>query len=181
VTPQKIIIAGSGGQGIMLLGKILAQAAMQEDKFVTWLPAYGAEVRGGTSHCMVIISGQAIGSPYIQLADIVIAMNGPSADKFKAKVKNNGLLIINSSLADAKSPKNITCLRHPFTDIAVKLGNIKVANMAALGCLAANKKTVSLKSILKVISEIAPQAKKELIEVNCRALAEGAKLGGIND
>jgi 2-oxoglutarate ferredoxin oxidoreductase subunit gamma len=181
MTTQKIIIAGSGGQGIMLSGKILAQAAMQEDKFVTWLPAYGAEVRGGASYCMVIISDHDIGSPCIQLADIVIAMNGPSADKFKIKVKDGGLLIMNSSLSDTKSPKDITCLKHPFTDIAIKLGNIKVANMVALGVLAANKKTVGLKSILRVVSEIAPQAKKELIEVNCRALAEGARLGGIYD
>ena len=96
---EKIIIAGSGGQGVMLLGKILAETAMQENKFVTWLPAYGAEVRGGTSHCMVIISDKEIGSPYVDKADTLIIMNQPSLERFKERRAPQGLLLINSSLA----------------------------------------------------------------------------------
>lgn len=171
---EEIIIAGSGGQGIMLIGKILAQAAMAEGKFVTWLPAYGAEVRGGTAHCMIIISDSEIGSPRIEQADTIIIMNSPSLAKFKNRLKEKGLLIINSSLT--KAGDDLKAIKHPFTDIAIELGNIKVANMVALGCLLGNKKVVTLKSILSIIKEIAPADKKELIRVNQEALDRGAKL-----
>ena len=172
----RIIIAGAGGQGIMLLGKILAEAAMSEDKHVTLLPSYGAEVRGGTAHCMVVISHEKIGSPYITVADILIAMNNPSLEKFTHKIKNNGLLIINSSLASIKGPVSQQIICQPFTDIAVKLGNKKVANMVALGCLIAKENTVGLKTVIKVISRIAPKGKEGLIKINEQALREGAKL-----
>lgn len=173
---ERIIIAGAGGQGIMLLGKVLAQAAMQEKKCVTWLPAYGAEVRGGTAHCMVVISDREIGSPYIAQPDTLIIMNSPSLERFKERIKNKGLLIINSSLAQGPVPGNVNILRYPFTDMAVKLGNIKVANMVALGCYIAHKNIVSAKTILEVISEMAPPDKKGLIEINQKALKEGMGL-----
>lgn len=173
---QRIIIAGSGGQGIMVLGKVLAQAAMEESRFVTWLPSYGAEVRGGTAHCMVVISDKEIGSPYIDKADSAIIMNKPSLGKFKARLKNKGVLIVNSSLAGQGSDKNAKTLSFPFTDIAIRLGNIKIANMVALGCFIAHEKIVSLESVFKAISDIAPQDKKSLIEINKRALEEGARL-----
>ena len=89
---ERIIIAGSGGQGVMLLGKVLAEAAMLEGKQVTYLPAYGPEVRGGTSHCMVTISDCQIGSPYISKADTLIILNNPSLERFKGKVKDNGFV-----------------------------------------------------------------------------------------
>ena len=175
---ENVIIAGAGGQGIMLLGKVLAEAAMREDKYVTWLPSYGAEVRGGTAHCMVVISDAEIGSPYIEEADGLIIMNGPSLKKFKGRIKNKGLLIVNSSLAgnmkDINKMPNI--LKYPFTDLAVGLGNIKIANMIALGCFINRKNIVSAKSVSQVIQAIAPEDKKNLIEINQKALLEGMKL-----
>jgi len=173
---ERIIIAGSGGQGIMLLGKILSEAAMRENKFVTWLPAYGAEVRGGTSHCMVVISDKEIGSPYVEKADTLIIMNGPSLIRFKKRIKEKGLLIINSSLAAKYKNTKLNVLEQPFSDVAVRLGNIKVANMLALGLFLAKKKVVSLKSVLKVIQAIAPEDKRELVAINKKALEEGAGL-----
>jgi len=173
---EKIIIAGSGGQGIMLLGKILATAAMKENKFVTCLPSYGAEVRGGTAHCTVIISDKEIGSPYIDKADTLVIMNKPSLEKFKNRLKNKGCLIVNSSLAGGLRNKNARVFGYRFSEIAIKLGNIKVANMVALGALAGKKDVVHLKSITKAIEEIAPQTKKDLIAINKIALEEGAKL-----
>jgi len=173
---ERIIIAGAGGQGVMLLGKILAEAVMREDKFVTWLPSYGAEVRGGTSHCMVVISDTEIGSPYVERADTLIIMNAPSIERFKNRIINKGLLIINSSLVPRYTNKNVHVLQFPFTDIAIKLGNIRVANVVALGCFIAQKKVVSLKSIFRVISDIAPEEKKYLIKINKKALEEGARL-----
>ena len=173
---ERIIIAGSGGQGVMLLGKVLAQTAMLEGKQVTWFPAYGPEVRGGTSHCMVTISGQEIGSPYITRADTLIILNHPSLEKFKDKIRDKGLLILNSSLAKADAQAGIQVLQFPFTDIAVKLGNIKVANMVALGCFAAVKKIIKVKNILKVFKSMAPAGNLEILEVNQKALKEGQRL-----
>ena len=173
---ERIIIAGSGGQGIMLLGKILSEAAMREKKFVTWLPAYGAEVRGGTSHCMVVISDKEIGSPYVAKADTLIIMNAPSLERFKNRIREKGLLVINSSLVKKYKDSKLEVSQHPFTDIAEGLGNIKIANMAALGCFLAKRKIINLKSISEVISDIAPEAKKALVEINKKALEEGAKL-----
>ena len=173
---ERLIIAGSGGQGVMLLGKILAQGAMRENKQVTWLPAYGAEVRGGTAHCMVIISDEEIGSPYVERADALIVLNAPSLNKFKNRLKPKGLLLLNSSLAPNFSDHKLQITQQPFTDIAIKLGNIKVANMVALGCFIAHKKIISLNTALEVIADIAPLDKKELIAINQKALQEGAKL-----
>lgn len=173
---ERVIIAGSGGQGIMLLGKVLAQGAMREDKFVTWLPSYGAEVRGGTAHCMVVISDKEIGSPYIDKADTLIIMNSPSLAKFKNRIRPKGLLIMNSSLAPRPKDKNARVLTHPFTERALKLGNIKVANMLALGAYLANKKITTLKNIFLVFEEITPANKKNLIEINKEALENGFKL-----
>ena len=173
---EKIIISGAGGQGVMLLGKVLAEAAMREKKSVTWLPAYGAEVRGGTAYCMVIISDTEIGSPFIDIADTLIIMNSPSLERFKSRISAKGLLITNSSLAPRYAQGKLKVLHHAFTDIALKLGNIKVANMVALGAYLAQKKIVSSDTVLKVFQDIAPQGKKELIEINAQALKEGARL-----
>lgn len=162
----------------MLLGKVMAEAAMRIDKYVTWLPAYGAEVRGGTAYCMLVISDTEIGSPYIDKADTLIIMNGPSLRKFKERIKNKGLLIVNSSLAGRikDTNKKIRILRCPFTDMAVKLGNIRVANMIALGCFIQQKNIVDSARILKAIQAIAPEDKRDLIEINQKAVLEGAKL-----
>lgn len=173
---ERVIIAGSGGQGIMLLGKVFVEAALSEGKFVTWLPAYGPEVRGGAAHCMAIISDDEIGSPYIAKADTLIIMNQMSLVKFKNRVKNNGLIIINSSLADLKGNFKARVLRARFTDIASDLGNIKTANMVALGIYLARKSIVTQKSVLNVMKKMAPKDKPELLKVNQEALKKGMEL-----
>lgn len=159
----------------MLLGKILAVAAMKENKFVTWLPAYGAEVRGGTAYCMTTISDSEIGSPYIDKADTLIIMNSPSLKRFADRIEAKGRMILNTSLADRINDKNILAA-YPFTDIAVELGSVKVANMVALGCLLAGGKIVNTDTVLKVIEEIAPADKKEMVEINKKALLKGTEL-----
>ena len=172
---EGLIIAGAGGQGIMLLGKVLAEAAMRQNKFVTWFPSYGAEVRGGTACCMVVISDAEIGSPCINKADTLIIMNEPSRQRFKNRIKNKGLCLVNSSLAGVTGERR-GILAYPFSDIALKLGNIKVANMVALGCYMAQRKIVSQKIIEGVICDFAGQDKKELIEINKKALIAGLEL-----
>jgi len=173
---ERIILAGAGGQGIMLAGKVLAQAAMEEDRFVTWLPAYGAEVRGGTAHCMLVVSDEEIGSPYVGTADSMIVMNGPSLVKFSKRLVSGGLLVLNSSLAQAEKQDKVRIIQHPFSDIALDLGNIKIANMVALGCYLHHRKIVNLKTVLGVIREIAPKDKRDLILINQSALEKGVGL-----
>ncbi|MCM8796000.1 MAG: 2-oxoacid:acceptor oxidoreductase family protein [Candidatus Omnitrophica bacterium] len=176
---EKIIIAGAGGQGVMLLGKILAQAGLKEKRFVSWLPAYGAEVRGGTAYCMVIISDREIGSPYIEKADILIIMNALSLEKFKERIKPQGLLVLNSSLVDTpklSSHLKLKLYAYAFSDIALELGNIKVANIVALGAVLAKKGFLKPESVLKTMEEIAPKEKRKILAINKRALLRGMEL-----
>lgn len=174
---EEIIISGSGGQGIMFLGKLIALAALKSNFNVTLLPAYGAEVRGGTSHCMVIIADSEIASPFINQADTIIVLNGPSLNKFKDRLKNKGLLIANSSLIENKpklTNKNLVFL--PFSEIATKLGDIRVANMVSLGSYLKKKKIISLKDALDSLKENIPANKKDLFLLNEKALNESIKL-----
>ena len=174
---EKIIVAGAGGQGIMLLGKVLAEAALREDKYISWFPSYGAAVRGGTAYCMVVISQEEIPSPYIEKANILIIMNQPSWEKFKNRITPRGLFILNSSLIDCDSDyTDAQILKGPFTELAVQLGNIKVANMIALGALIAQKRMVEAKTVIEAIEKIAPEEKRGLIDINKKALQTGIGL-----
>jgi 2-oxoglutarate ferredoxin oxidoreductase subunit gamma len=173
---ERIIIAGAGGQGIMLLGKVLAESAMRLDKYTTCLPCYGPEVRGGTANCMVVISDEEIGSPYVDIADDLIIMNEPSLHRFKDRIKEKGLLIINRSLAKTNIVSKATVLSYPFTDIALELGNIKTANMVALGCFMAKNKIIDKVTVLEVFKYMTPPHKSEIFEINQQALLAGMKL-----
>lgn len=174
---EKIIVTGAGGQGIMLLGKVIAEVAMRQNKHVALIPSYGAEVRGGSAYCMVSISDEEIASPYIEKADTLIVMNNPSLNRFKDKIKRNGLLILNSSLVTDKiEKKDLKVVKQPFTDIALRLGNLRIANMVALGCFIKHKKLLNPKLINQVLGEFAGKEKKDLVEINLKALQEGLKL-----
>jgi 2-oxoglutarate ferredoxin oxidoreductase subunit gamma len=174
---EKVIIAGAGGQGIMLLGKILVEAAADDGREITWLPSYGAEVRGGTAYCMAVISDREIGSPFVDKADTLIIMNEPSLERFKSRIKNRGLLFVNSSLVEAGvENKNVRIFKLPFTEVALKLGNIKVANTVALGSYIAATKHIAPHTVIAAMERMAPQDKKNLIEINQRALCAGMEL-----
>ncbi|MBU0549403.1 MAG: 2-oxoacid:acceptor oxidoreductase family protein [Candidatus Omnitrophica bacterium] len=173
---EKIIIAGSGGQGIMLLGKVIVQAALLGGLNITWLPSYGAEVRGGAAYCMVIISSEEIFSPYVEKADTLIIMNQPSLLKFKQRLKHKGLLLINSSLLRTPPKEGLNKIYFPFTEEAIKLGNIRIANMLALGGYIQKKKVLSKALAFRAIEEIAPAGKKNLIKINKKAIEEGIRI-----
>ena len=133
----EIIFAGFGGQGVILAGKILALAGMSEDKFVSHIPSYGAEMRGGTANCSVIVSDEEIASPVIEEPDVVVALNKPSMTKFEGQLKKGGLLIYNSSLIVTKPTRtDIRTLALPCNEIAAQTNNARGANMVVLGCLA---------------------------------------------
>ena len=177
---ERIIIAGSGGQGIMLLGKLLAQSVLRQGFNVTWLPTYGAEVRGGAAYCMVIISSDEIPSPYVDKADTLIVMNEPSLIKLKKRIRNKGLLFVNSSLVNQRDfnskSLNHICFWLPFTEVAVGLGNIRVANMVALGAYIQRAGILSKQTVLTAIQDITPEDKRHLIEINQQALEQGMRL-----
>ncbi|OGX31433.1 MAG: hypothetical protein A3G37_01355 [Omnitrophica WOR_2 bacterium RIFCSPLOWO2_12_FULL_46_30] len=173
---ERIVIAGFGGQGIMFLGKLIAWAAMRENKFVSFLPAYGAEVRGGTSHCAIVISDKEIASPAFDEIDTLIAMNSPSVLKFIPKLKNGSKLFINASMVNnTPKIKGVKVRLLKFTDIASGLGNARTANMVALGAYLASKKLLSLKNILKLLPE-AFKNNKKLQVLNEQAIKAGMNL-----
>ena len=170
---EKIICAGFGGQGIMAMGKILAMSALREGKFATWLPSYGAEVRGGTAHCMVTISDEPIASPYIERADTLIILNDPSLKRFKNAVRDKGLLLVNSSLAKCKgTSRRLRVVQTPMTEMANKLGLDKVANTIGIGVYLGLKKIIAMSTMERSIEEVLSHREK-LIAVNKRALEEG--------
>src|SRR5512135_2367770 len=120
---ERIICAGFGGQGVMAMGKVLAISALQEGKNATWLPSYGAEVRGGTAHCLVVISDGPIASPFFEKADTLMILNDPSLRRFKTSIRDKGLLLVNSSLADCKgTSRRLKIVQAPVTQMAHKIG-----------------------------------------------------------
>ncbi len=174
---HKVIMAGFGGQGVMLMGQLLAYSAMLEDKHVSWLPSYGPEMRGGTANCMVIVSEQPVASPLVTSATALIAMNLPSLIKFQDSVKPGGLIIYNSSLIDEKPNRDdVTVLAVPCNDLAKEIGNPRVANIVALGALVQLSKVCQLNSVLESLKKALPERHHHLLPLNEKALDKGASL-----
>ncbi|MFQ5681170.1 MAG: 2-oxoacid:acceptor oxidoreductase family protein [Candidatus Omnitrophota bacterium] len=171
---EKVICAGFGGQGIMVMGKFLANLGLATGRFVTYLPAYGAEVRGGAAHCAVIISDEEIYSPFVEQADTAIMMNGPSLARFAARVRPKGMILLNASLsAPPRRRGNPGVLPLPFSDIAADLGNIKCANTVALGAYLAIKNIAAAAAVDKVLDKMLSGLSREIIEVNRKAIERG--------
>ncbi len=174
---EKIICAGFGGQGVMLMGQLISYAGMLEGKEVSWLPSYGPEMRGGTANCSVMVSGKPIGSPVItDDATTAIIMNLPSLDKFEVDIATGGNIIINSSLIERKTKRDdLKAYYVPANEIAVELGNAKVANMIMLGAYLELTKVVSVDSVMTALKKIFGESKAHLMKINEDALARGAK------
>jgi 2-oxoglutarate ferredoxin oxidoreductase subunit gamma len=171
-----LIIAGFGGQGVLIIGNLLAYAAMKEGKHVSFLPFYGVEMRGGTADCTIVISSRDIGSPVVDQAHSVIAMNQASLAKFEERLQVHGLMLINSSLIDPKgaSRKDVQLLPIPANDIAKENGNAKLANMVALGAFLEKTKWVQMTSLFESFEKILDQRYHPLISSNMKAIREGA-------
>lgn len=174
---EEIIIAGFGGQGIMLAGKLLAQTAMDNGKEVTYMPSYGAEVRGGTANCMVVISDDPIASPLVTKPDTLIAMNKASLNKFANRVKPGGLLIMNSSLIDTepKLDDTIEIISIPANQIALELGSGRSANMVALGLYLQRRELLTAEAAAKSLPDILAKRHHKTLPVNIEALKQGAE------
>ncbi len=173
-----VIMAGFGGQGIMLIGDILAYAAMMEGKRVTYMPTYGVEMRGGTANCTVMISDEEIGSPTTGHPHAAIVMNGPSLDKFQPRVREGGFLLVNTSLieADKVARDDIDVLLLPTNEVAVELGNAKMANMVALGGYIERMRPVSLDSIKDTLPRVFPERHHKTIPLNVKAIETGVEM-----
>lgn len=168
------IFAGFGGQGVLLIGKLLAQAGLYEGREVSWLPSYGPEMRGGTANCSVVVSDAPIASPCINMANCVIAMNRPSLDKFEQNVLPGGKLFINSSIIDKKATRtDIEVYYVPCNEIADSLNNPKVGNMAMLGAYIEATKAVDSKSVLEALLHSLGEKKAHLIPLNEQAIELG--------
>ncbi len=171
---ERMIIAGYGGQGVMLLGKLLAQAAMEAGRKVTYLPAYGTEVRGGTANCHVVFSDSDIYSPVVERPTTLVVMNQASYDRFSPQLARGGSLFINSSLVDSRAGRG-QAYYIPATATAAELGAVQVANTVILGALNKVKRLFPRKLILKLLKQTL-ESKQELLELNRRALKRGEEL-----
>lgn len=171
---KNFIIAGFGGQGVLLAGEVLANAFMLAGKNVTWYPSYGAEMRGGTVNCEIVMSDEEVSEVNKSDADFIIALNQASFDRFLSKIKKGGLMIANSTLVrEIKTRTDINYLFAPITKLAEELGNVKMANILALGILAKAGKIVSLDALNQALDNVIPPHRKNLLPLNLKALKIG--------
>ena len=176
---HEVMFAGFGGQGIMLIGQMLAYAGMNEGKQAVWLPSYGPEMRGGTAYCIVQVSDSPIGSPVVANPFNAVVMNRPSLEKFGPLVKKGGHLLVNSSLIHVKSDRtDIDVLYVPCNEVANDEGSPKSANMVMLGALVGRTGVVEPKSIEGMIEyQFGKKGKRELVEINLRVFHRGMGMG----
>jgi len=171
---NEIIIAGFGGQGVLFGGQVLAYAAMDTGKDVTWIPSYGPEMRGGTANCTVIIADHEIGSPLVKNPPLAIAFNLPSFDKYEEMLAPGGTLIVNQSMVDRIAKRDdINVIFVPCNEIAEEIGDKKLLNMVAIGALLTALTDLSVKDIEKALEAHLPARHKHLLPKNFEALKRG--------
>jgi 2-oxoglutarate ferredoxin oxidoreductase subunit gamma len=171
---KEIIIAGFGGQGVLFSGQVLAYAAMDAGKEVTWIPSYGPEMRGGTANCTVVIADEEIGSPLVEHPPLAIALNLPSFDKCEETLQKGGTLVVNQSMVDRGAKrKDIHVILVPCNQIAEEIGDKKLTNMVAVGALLSVLPEVSLKDVEKALESHLPARHKHLLPKNYEALKRG--------
>ena len=170
----KTVFSGFGGQGVLSMGHTLASAAMLEGKYVTYFPSYGAEVRGGTANCTVSISDEEIASPVASQPDFVVSMNQPSFLRFQSLVQSGGLILVNSSMVNIASVRgDIEVVEIPTSELAEKLGNLKVANMIILGVFIKVSNITPFPLRLKNLPAILGEKRSRLLKINKEALELG--------
>lgn len=173
-----VIVSGFGGQGILFVGYLLAHAAMYEGKNVACVPSYGAEMRGGTAHCSVLIDHREIYSPIVEQPDILMAFNRPSVVKFEPRVSPRGLMLLNSSMVDHSfgCREDIRIIKIAANLEAQKLGDSRVANLIMLGGLIKATGIISLDSARAALETLLPDHRRNVLAINCAALKTGASM-----
>lgn len=173
---EDIIISGFGGQGALFAGQLLAYAGLADGLHVSWIPSYGPEMRGGTANCTVIVSEEEIGAPIIRYPSAAIVLNLPSMDKYEPLVKPGGVLIVNTTLVPRASQReDIRVIALPASDIATELGNVRMANLVALGALLKATGIVSLELVMTQLEEHLSERQRKWLEPNKAALLKGAE------
>ncbi len=172
---KSVILAGFGGQGVLLAGKVLARAAMNEGLHVTWLPSYGPEMRGGTANCTVVVGHDPIGSPIVDAPDVLLAMNGPSLDKFEGRVAPGGVVVVNRSLVPRDvGRQDVRAVALRANDLARELGEPRAANMVALGAVVRALGMLPLEAVVQAMAEeLGAKAGAKLVTINRAALERG--------
>jgi 2-oxoglutarate ferredoxin oxidoreductase subunit gamma len=173
---EEIVVSGFGGQGALFAGQLLTYTGMDEGWHVTWIPSYGPEMRGGTAHCIVILSDDDIGSPIIREPSICIVMNPPSMTKYEPLVKPGGLLVVNATLVQNRAKRDdIEVVYVPANELAAELGSVKMANVVLLGAMLGTREILPLASIKRTLDLHIPERRKQIIEPNKRALDRGVQ------
>jgi 2-oxoglutarate ferredoxin oxidoreductase subunit gamma len=174
---EETIFCGFGGQGVLFAGQLLAYAGLAEGLYVTWIPSYGPEMRGGTANCTVILSEEEIGAPVVAHPTAAVVFNRPSMSKYEPLVKPGGLLLANSTLIEARSTRDdLRALYLPASDMATELGNIRMANMVLLGAFVTVTGLVALDTVKAQLDEHLSDRQRKWLEPNYRALDRGAAL-----
>lgn len=173
---KKTVFAGFGGQGVLMMGYVFAVSAMRDGKNVTYLPSYGAEVRGGTANCTVAVSDEEIFSPVASSPDYAVIMNRPSLTKYEGTITEGGVIIQNSSLVDRDLTRDdVEVVKVPANDIAKKLGSDRTINMIMLGAFVTKTGLTTLDSIMNGLTEIVKGKKASLMKLNRKGLDKGAE------
>ena len=176
---EEIIISGFGGQGTLFAGQLLAYAAMDSGHYVTWIPSYGPEMRGGKARCTVVVSDEEIGSPLVRRPSAAIVLNIPSMEAFESAVKPGGVLVVNSSLIPQKSERtDIRALYVPASEMATELGNVRLGNVVCLAALVEATGVVSLDAIKQALDDHLPERHRRFLGLNKKAMDKGAALAG---
>jgi 2-oxoglutarate ferredoxin oxidoreductase subunit gamma len=171
INTERLMFSGFGGQGVMLMGELIAQAAMIEGKEVSWLPSYGPEMRGGTANCGVTIADEVISSPIIRNPTTLVAMNGPSMEKFEATITSGGTMFVNDSLIrQAPAREDITVVHVDSVGIAEAMGDSRLANMVMLGALIRRSGLVSMDAVEQAMIRKFTGQKAKFIPQNREAL-----------
>lgn len=171
-----VLIAGFGGQGVLLAGNLLSYAAIEEGKNVSYFPAYGVEKRGGSATCTVVIAAGAVGSPVVGSPSVLVTLNQSSLERFGDRVRPGGILIVNSSLVDASALKrdDLQVVEVPMNEIAMELGDARMVNMVALGAYVELTGAVAVPSLADALKEALPERNHRFIPANLKAIEAGA-------
>ena len=169
-----IIISGFGGQGVLFGGQLLAYTGMDDGRYVTWIPSYGPEMRGGTANCTVIISHDPVGAPIVAEPDIALVFNQPSFTKYEKLVKPEGLLIVNSSIVIVDTPRtDLEVVQINANEIAAEYGTVKMLNMAMIGAMLARHPVLPIAALEQALRDHLPANKQQFLQGNLDVLHAG--------
>ncbi len=176
---RSVIFSGFGGQGLLFAGQVLAQAAMEEDREVLWIPSYGPEMRGGTAYCTVIVSEEPVGSPIVERPDVAVVLNPPSHAKFAHTVAPNGVVVTNASLVDARVERDdVAEIALPLSELASAAGDPRLVSVVALGVVAARTGIVLAKSVHRALVDVVGRKRPAILEMDVAAFDAGMRAAG---